>query len=113
MTRFEPGDVVLVRFPFTDLSSTKRRPAIIVSPPDFSARYGDVVVLALTSQEQPEDFLALTRWSDAGLPKPTWVKALIATIAADLVIKKLGEVRDEDRSLVRRVISLVVSADLR
>jgi hypothetical protein len=31
MTPFEPGDVVLVRFPFTDLTAVKKRPALIVA----------------------------------------------------------------------------------
>jgi len=27
MTRYKPGDLVLVRFPFTDFSTLKKRPA--------------------------------------------------------------------------------------
>jgi mRNA interferase MazF len=113
MTHFEPGDVVLVRFPFTDLSSTKQRPAVVVSPPEFSERYGDVVMLALTSQEQPDPTLTLARWSDAGLLKPTWVKPLVGTIAGALVVKKLGNVPADDLPVVRYAVSLVVSNEIR
>ena len=42
-----PGDVVLVRLPFTDLTSSKKRPALVLSPPQFSTQHGDIVVLAL------------------------------------------------------------------
>ena len=59
MTTFEPGDVVLVRFPFTDLTALKKRPALIVSPSEFSKRNGDVVIVALTGQPQTEPDAAL------------------------------------------------------
>ena len=68
MTEFEAGVIVLVRFPFTDLSSTKKRPAIIISPGSYAQRLGDVVVLALTSQDQNDSSLLLTQWSGSGLP---------------------------------------------
>jgi hypothetical protein len=45
MTLYNPGDVVLVRFPFTDLSTTKKRPALVISPAGFTAKNGDLVVL--------------------------------------------------------------------
>ncbi|HEX4123368.1 MAG TPA: type II toxin-antitoxin system PemK/MazF family toxin [Tepidisphaeraceae bacterium] len=79
MTTCDPGAIVLVHFPFTNLSSTKRRPALVVSSATFAARYGDVVVLALTSQNQNDPSL---HWRAAGLPKPTWVKPLIGTLSA-------------------------------
>ncbi|MGH7194478.1 MAG: type II toxin-antitoxin system PemK/MazF family toxin, partial [Candidatus Saccharimonadales bacterium] len=69
---FSAGDVVIVKFPFTDLVAHKKRPAVIVSDPSFAATHGDLVVVALTSQ--PAD--ASTRlddWRVAGLLKPTWV----------------------------------------
>ena len=49
MIRSEPGTIVLVKFPFTDFSSTKKRPAVVISPILYGARYGDTVVVPLTS----------------------------------------------------------------
>ena len=36
MTICDPGAIVLIHFPFTDLSSPKRRPALIVSPASYA-----------------------------------------------------------------------------
>ncbi len=60
MTRYKAGHIVLVRFPFADLTTTKKRPGLVVSPLAFTARQGDVVVLAITSQPQKDGRLA---WS--------------------------------------------------
>ena len=49
-TRFRRGDIVLVPFPFTDLSSSKRRPALVVSPDTFNERMQDLLLAAITSQ---------------------------------------------------------------
>ncbi|MCC6491959.1 MAG: type II toxin-antitoxin system PemK/MazF family toxin [Pirellulales bacterium] len=50
MTNFEAGDIVLVLYPFTDLSKTKKRPAVRLSSSDYSKRFNDVVIMPLTSQ---------------------------------------------------------------
>jgi mRNA interferase MazF len=49
MTPCRQGDVVLLPFPFTDLTTTKQRPAVVISSEAFNARQRDVVVLAITS----------------------------------------------------------------
>jgi mRNA interferase MazF len=43
------GDIVLVPVPFTDLSSRKRRPLIVVSSDAYSSDGPDMVVVAMTS----------------------------------------------------------------
>ena len=111
MTRYEPAEIVLVRFPFTDLTSTKKRPALVVSPADYSARYGDVVLLALTSQPQPEEQCRVQHWQQAGLPKPTWFKPLLATVATGLLVRSLGRLADADRLTACRVIRSLIAAD--
>ena len=40
---YRQGDIVLVSFPFTDLTSSKRRPALILSPDSFNAAGEDLV----------------------------------------------------------------------
>jgi mRNA-degrading endonuclease toxin of MazEF toxin-antitoxin module len=49
-TSFSQGDVVLVPFPFTDLSAVKQRPALVLSPDRLNKGRIDVIVAAITSQ---------------------------------------------------------------
>jgi len=109
MIAFKPGDVVLVRFPFTDLSAAKQRPALVVSPAEYAARHGDVVVLALTSRPQPDDATAIDCWREAGVPKPTWIKPLIATLAATMLTQSLGRLKPADWPRVETAIRLRIA----
>ncbi len=107
MTRFKPGQVVLIRFPFTDLATKKRRPAMVVSPAEFPRCYGDVVIVPLTSREQNDD-LRLEQWRKAGLLKPTWMKPLMATIKGAFVEKSLGVVSPKDEKKVKSVVRMLI-----
>jgi hypothetical protein len=49
-SRFSFGDVVLVPFPFTDQSGTKKRAAVVVSSHSYNASRSDIVIMAITSQ---------------------------------------------------------------
>ncbi len=108
MTRFEPGDVLLVRFPFTDLASARKRPALVLSPPEFARSHGDVVVLALTSRPQSDDSLRLTDWKAAGLLKPSWLKPLVGTLSGRLVVRRLGKLADADGPRVTKALSELI-----
>ena len=43
------GDIVLVPILFTDLSSTKRRPVIVISNDPYQATTTDMLIVAMTS----------------------------------------------------------------
>jgi mRNA interferase MazF len=111
MTLYNPGDVVLVRFPFTDLSTTKKRPALVVSPAAFTAKNGDLVVLAMTGQSQTDGSLRLQNWKSAGLLRPTWFKPLIGTLAAGLVRRTLGKLGAKDQARAKMVIRRLIAPE--
>jgi hypothetical protein len=50
---YRRGDIVLVSFPFTDLTFAKRRPALGVSPDILNEINEDLILLAITSQLSP------------------------------------------------------------
>lgn len=97
-TRYKCGDIVLVPFPFTDLSSSKRRPALVISPDAFNDRMEDVVVAAITSQLTSEHAVTIDQSDcvNGMLPRVSVVKlAKVFTIHSTLVIKKLCALREE------------------
>ena len=49
MTNYEFGDVVLVPFPFTDQTTTKKRPAIVVSSADYHLQRLDLILIGVSS----------------------------------------------------------------
>src|SRR5438093_13649439 len=76
---FSQGDVVLVPFPFTDLSATKQRPALVLSPERLNKIRPDLVLAAITSQvpavlDEGEILLSTSELGAAGLPKPSIIK---------------------------------------
>lgn len=95
-TSYKRGDVVLVPFPFTDLSATKQRPAVVVSSDAFNASRPDAILIAITSRvpsQLADDEIALppTDLAGSGLLKPSIVKASkIVTIHQGLIRKRIG-----------------------
>jgi mRNA interferase MazF len=52
----DQGDIVLVPVPFTDLSSTRRRPVIVVSNATYRQATEDMVVVAMTSNPRQTQY---------------------------------------------------------
>jgi mRNA interferase MazF len=113
MTRYRPGAVVLVRFPFSDLLTAKKRPAIVISPSEYSERYGDVAVLGLTSRPQQEQLLSLQHWHTAGLLGPTWIKPTVFTLTDSIIDQQIGVLHRQDSLRIPKVLSLLIAADYR
>lgn len=100
-TKFRRGDLVLLPFPFTDLSVVKRRPALVISPDRLHQNFDDVILVAITSRvpPSPSEFdmpLASRDMAVGHLPKPSVVKlAKIFTANRALIVKRAGHLRNE------------------
>lgn len=105
------GDVVLVPFPFTDQSTTKQRPAVVVSSTAYAQARPDVVLMAITSQvHSPLAFAEalLPDWQVANLLKASVLKPLLATLEQSLIIRQLGSLSSRDQAALRQVLALMV-----
>jgi mRNA interferase MazF len=95
-----------VPFPFTDLTTSKKRPALVVSPDNYNSG-PDVVIAFITSQlntpPRPGDHL-ITDWQASGLPKPSQLRMKLATISRHIVIKRLGHLTPAEKSRVQAAI---------
>lgn len=97
MTSFQPGDLVLVAFPFTGAGQTKNRPALVV----LDTGDADGVLARVTT---PLD-IALTEWQASGLLAPSTVRLhKIATIEKTRVKRVLGSLQPLDRQQVSTVM---------
>jgi mRNA interferase MazF len=107
MTTFKRGEVVLLAFPFTDLSTPRRRPAVVLSTEARQAHRTDLIVAPITSNtvsSQPEDCV-LNDWSMAGLMHPSVVKAVLATVDQTRVIRSLGALSAADLKRVEQMLT--------
>jgi mRNA interferase MazF len=106
-TTFDFADVVLVPFPFTDQSTTKKRPAVVISSSAYHQQRPDLILMAVTSQFKPAHTVgevAVQHWQAAGLIKPSVLKPLITTIETGLVLRVMGKLLENDRRALRRAL---------
>jgi len=109
---FRRGDVVLIPFPYTDLSASKTRPAVIVSSDFYHAARSELLLAYVSSQlsqVNPAIDHALTDWSTAGLLKPSFVRPKIAAIEPALVVHHVGALSERDLLEVDRRLRWAMS----
>lgn len=107
MTAYRRGDVVLVPFPFSNQSVTKKRPAVIISSDKYNNSSSDVLIMAITSQLEQNtgiDEYLVDDWQSAGLLKPSAIKPAISTIERSLILKRLGSLSSDDLSATENVL---------
>ena len=111
MTSYNFGDVVLVPFPFTDQTTNKKRPAVVISSDVYNTEYPDRILMGITSQVSSSPKVGdiiIADWRSAGLLKAFMIKPVITTIEKQLILKKLGRLQDIDiESLKEGLIGII------
>ena len=106
---YQRGDVVLLPFPFTDLSATRTRPAVVVSVEAFEQATGDFTVMMITSVPHTTAYdYELSDWQAAHLLRPSWVRMKLATLDPALVRHQAGRLTDADLAAVEQRIRLAL-----
>lgn len=114
MTNYNRGDIVLVPFPFSNQTTTKKRPSVIVSSDVYNNTSSDIIIMAITGKIDKVLSIGeclIEDWQAAGLLKPSAIKPAISTIEQTLVLKRLGRLSSKD--LISMEDTLKVLLDLR
>jgi len=104
---FKAFDVVVVPFPFTDKTTTKRRPALVLSQANsFNKRIAHSVLAMITSasnSDWPLD-IEIEDIDVAGLPYASIVRMKLFTLDDQLVIRKAGSLSTKDQIAVTKAL---------
>ena len=95
MERFVKGEVVAVPFLYTDLSTSKKRPALVVA-----TLRGDNIILAqiTTVKREDEDLVSLTKkdFQSGFLKQNSFIMpSIISTTESSAVSYKIGKLKQE------------------
>jgi mRNA interferase MazF len=104
MGQFVKGDIVVLPFPFSDLSDAKKRPAYVLATLPFN----DILLCQITSQNTSDPQSIILETSDftsGSLPITSYIRPLrIFCADSKIVLKKAGHVRDDiHRQVVKSI----------
>jgi mRNA interferase MazF len=100
------GDIVLIPFPFTDLSGSKNRPAVVLFENELDVT---VAFISSVTKWQIETDLFLTPNYGNGLKRDSIIRTnKIATLDKGLLLGKLGGLAKEEIELLdKKLIALL------
>ena len=101
------GDVVVLPFPFSDLSANKRRPAVVVT----KGEYGDLILCQITSKPSKKETVELKNKDfQEGMLKITSYVRLRKIFTADLglILYRAGRIKKEKTTEIEDVICRII-----
>ncbi len=99
---YEPFSIVVVPFPFTDTSQTKKRPAIVLSTKNHQEQTEHITLLMITSAKHSAwttDY-PIKNLAETGLSVPSIIRQKIFTLDQRLILSKIGCLSRNDRIAV-------------
>jgi len=108
MGKFVKGDVVVAPFPYSDLTTSKKRPALVVAPLDGD----DVILCQITSQMKQDDYsisLQNADFKSGTLHQNSFVRPnRLFTADARIILYKAGDVKSSKMDeVVDKIIAII------
>ncbi len=108
MINYKPSDIVLVPFPFTDLTTTKKRPAVVIStisPKKFSPICVVAIITSKVDSEEIDGDVRIEEWNESGLLHPSKIRlAKIVSVEAEIIFSKLGSLPKKEWSKTQKAL---------
>ncbi len=102
----EPGDVVVVPFPFVERAVTRRRPALVLSTRIFNEAGHTVLAMITTSSHAPwPGDSVITDQQAAGLRVECRVRLKLFTLDNRLIVRRIGRLARGDLGSVSTSLS--------
>jgi mRNA interferase MazF len=108
MARFIKREVVVIPFPFSDLSQSKRRPALVIS----NLQGSDLILCQITSQKK-KDIYAIslndTDFQTGKLNKNSYIRPnRIFTAEQNIILYKIGQIKQEKyNEVINKIINII------
>jgi mRNA interferase MazF len=110
---YRQGDIVLIPFPYSDLSTTKQRPVLVLSNTNYNKAQSDLVVAAITSNLNDKTYtiqITADDLDEGQLRAISVVRAdKIYTFSNQIVIKKFGHLKPSLFTEVKRQLMSLLS----
>jgi mRNA interferase MazF len=108
VAKFIKGDVVVVPFPFSDLSAAKRRPALVIS----TLEGDDVILCQITSQALKDRYaIALddNDFQSGGLKQPSNIRPnRLFTADSHMILYPIGTLRPQKlEAILSKVVEII------
>jgi mRNA interferase MazF len=108
MERFVKGDIVVIPFPFSDLSGSKKRPALVLA----DLQGDDIILCQITSQQTKDKYAIAIKDSDfktGKLPAPSNIRPnRIFTADKNIIIRKAASINEGAiNGVIQKIISIL------
>lgn len=105
MPELKFGDIILMKFPFTDGTNSKKRPALVIR----NTHDGDLVVCRITGKNYNTKFdIDLKNWSQYGLRIPSVIRVhKMVTLESSMVEQIFGTLKLSDKTKVKKIMQML------
>lgn len=101
---FEPYDIVVVPFPFTEKRAVKHRPAVVLSTSRFNENHDHLTLAMITSAKSSswDSDVTIHEWKASELMVPCTIRFKLFTLPKELILSRLGTLSACDRELLNK-----------
>jgi len=104
--QFNQGDIVIVPFPFSNLTAVRQRPVLILSKSAYSKECEDIITCGITSNLKDSKYSVLIdnfNLIEGSIPVKSRIKIdKLFTLEQSIVIKKIARINKETFKKVRQ-----------